>query len=119
MNRGIVLIWWGMIIATVAAVVPIAVTLLSKALDSARNIERYTAEALDGGVKIAGNTANVVALKDTISVAPRLLEAAGSLQTHTAAIASALAPSAATDTSSEDVGGGKGNGRVDSEEVVL
>ncbi len=92
MNRGIAIIWSGMLIATVTAVVPIAVTMLSKALDAARNIERYTAEALEGGVKIAGNTANVAALKDTISVATGLLAGAGSIKGHTGAIGAALAP---------------------------
>ncbi len=116
MNRAIAAIWWGMLIATVAAVVPAAVTLLSRALDAARNIERYTAEALDGGVNIASNTANVVALKDTISVATGLLAAAGSLEGHTSAIASALAPTTGTGVKS---GNGTGNGTGNAGEVQL
>lgn len=114
MNKSIAVIWWGMLIATVAAVVPIAVTLLSRALGAAKQIERYTAEALEGGVKIAGNTANVAALKDTISVAPALLSAAGSLEQHTAAIASALAPSLPAKKPSK----GSGNGRATAEEIL-
>jgi hypothetical protein len=112
-NKRIAVIWWGMLIATVAAVVPIAVTLLSRALEAAQRIERYTAEALEGGVKIAGNTANVAALKDTISVAPALLSAAGSLEQHTAAIASALTPS----PPATKPGKGSGNGRAATEEI--
>lgn|GEM_PF-3092218 len=108
MNRAIAAIWSGMLVATVVAVVPLAVNLLNRALKAAQQIERYTEEALDGGVKIAGNTANVVALKDTISVAPRLLDAASSLEQHTAAIASALAPAPAAPS-----GDGTGNGRVE------
>jgi hypothetical protein len=81
-----------MLIATVVGVVPAAVSLLSRALHAARQIERYTAEALDGGVKIAANTASVSALKDTISVAPKLLSAGSHIEQHTAAIAAALAP---------------------------
>lgn len=109
MNKSIAVIWSGMLVATVAVVVPVAVTLLSRALEAAKNIERYTAEALDGGVKIAGNTANVAALKDTISVAPTLLSAASSLEQHSAAIAYALAPSAPA--------AGTGNGRATHEEI--
>ena len=111
MNRSIAVIWWGMLIATVAAVVPVAVTLLSRALKAAQNIERYTEEALAGGVQIAGNTANVAALKETISVAPGLLAAASSLEQHTATIASALAPDR------PGPGNGTGNGRATGEDI--
>ena len=116
MNKSIAVIWWGMLIATVAAVVPIAVTLLSRALGAAKQIEKYTAEALEGGVKIAGNTVNVAALKDTISVAPALLSAAGSLEQHTAAIASALTPTAPT-APAKKPRKGTGNGRAAAEEI--
>lgn len=117
MNRGIAGIWWGMLIATVAAVVPIAVALLSRALVAARNIERYTAEALAGGIKIAGNTANVAALKDTISVASGLLEGAGSIKGHTGAIGAALAPATAVASPEPSKPGGNGTGNA--EEVQL
>lgn len=117
MNRGIAAIWWAMLIATVAAVVPIAVTLLSRVLQAARNIERYTAEALAGGVKIAGNTANVAALKDTIAVASGLLEGAGSIKEHTGAIGAVLAPAPA-DVSLEPAKL-SGNGTGNAEEVRL
>lgn len=123
MNRGIAAIWSGMLIATVTAVVPIAVTMLSKALDAARNIERYTAEALEGGVKIAGNTANVVALKDTISVATGLLAGAGSIKGHTGAIGAALAPGptptvAASPSSNNGKGKSKAKGNGNGVEEV-
>ncbi len=117
MNRGIAAIWWGMLIATVAAVVPVSVTLLSRALVAARNIERYTAEALAGGVKIAGNTANVAALKDTISVASGLLAGAGSIKEHTGAIGAALAP--ASEAVSAEPSKVTGNGTGNVEEVKL
>jgi len=113
LNKSIAFIWWGMLIATVAAVVPIAVTLLSRALEAARQIERYTADALDGGVKIAGNTANVAALKDTIAVAPALLSAAASLEKNSAAIASVLTPSPGPST----LASVSGNGRAAHEEA--
>lgn len=106
MNRSVAVIWWGMLIATVVAVVPVTVSLLSRALTAARQIERYTADALEGGVKIAAHTANVSALKDTISVAPRLLTAAHHIEQHTAAIAGALAPTDSTTLRSNGHGEG-------------
>jgi hypothetical protein len=95
------IIWSGMLVATVAGVVPVAVTLLSRALTAARQIERYTAEALGEGVRIADHTSSVAALKATISVAPRLLRAGSHIEQHTAEIAAALAP------------GGSANGRAE------
>lgn len=105
MNRAVAVIWSGMLVATVVGVVPVAVTLLSRALTAARQIERYTADALDGGVKIAEHTGSVAALKDTISVAPKLLRAGSHIEQHTAAIAAALAP------------GGSANGQAEGEEI--
>ena len=67
MNPWIAAIWWVMLIATVVVIVPMAVGLLFRAVTAARSIERYTAEALAGGVGIAQNTANVVALQQTIA----------------------------------------------------
>ncbi len=91
MNRIVAAIWSSMLIATVVGVVPIVVDLLRRALAAARNIERYTAEILAGGVGIADNTANVAALKDTLAAAPQLLAGAQSIERHAAAIKSALA----------------------------
>ena len=91
MNRVVGAIWSGMLIATVVGVVPAVVSLLRRALAAARHIERYTTEILAGGVGIAGNTANVAALKDTIAVAPGLLAGAQSIERHAATIESALA----------------------------
>jgi hypothetical protein len=79
-----------MLVATVVAVVPAAVALLARALNAARQIERYTAEALDGGVKIAEHTAHVAALKDTIAVAPKLLRAGSHIERHSAEVVAAL-----------------------------
>ncbi len=90
MNRVVGAIWSGMLIVTVVGVVPAVVGLLRRALAAARNIERYSAEILAGGVGIAGNTANVAALKETIAAAPGLVAGAGSIERHAAAIRSAL-----------------------------
>ena len=90
MNVWIAAIWWVMLIATIVVIVPMAVTLLIRAVTAARNIERYTAEALTGGVGIAQNTANVAALQQTIAVATQLLAGAESIERSTAAIGTAL-----------------------------
>jgi len=90
MSRAVTIIWSGMLIATVVGVVPVVVRLLSRALTAARNIERYTAEILEGGVGIANNTASVAALKETIAAAPLLLAGAESIERHAAAIKGVL-----------------------------
>lgn len=91
MNRNVAVVWIGMLVATVLGVVPVAVALLQRALRAALNIERYTAEMLEGGVGIAGNTASTVALKDTIGAAPLLVGGASALEKTTARIEAALA----------------------------
>ncbi len=95
MNRIIAAIWGGMLLATVAGVVPTVVALLRRAVAAARNIERYTGEILTSGVGIATNTANVAALKDTLSAAPRLLQEAQSITGHAATIEARLGGTAA------------------------
>jgi len=97
MSRIVGAIWTGMLIATVVGVVPAVVGLLRRALSAAQNIERYSTEILTSGVGIAGNTANVAALKETLAVAPGLLAGAQSIERHTAAIKRALAPDASAD----------------------
>ena len=105
MNPWIAVIWWVMLIVTVLVVVPMVVALLIRAVTAARNIERYTAEALAGGVGIAQNTANVAALQQTIAAATQLLAEAESIERSTATIGTALgAPD-------------RGNGRTDWEEA--
>jgi hypothetical protein len=90
MNPWIAAIWWIMLVAVVLVVVPMVVALLFRAVTAARNIERYTAEALAGGVGIAQNTANVAALQQTIGVATQLLAGAESIERSTATIGTAL-----------------------------
>lgn len=97
MNRGVGVVWTGMLIATVIGVVPAVVGLLMRALTAARNIERYSAEMLTAGVGVATNTANVAALKETLGVAPRLVAGAGSIERHAAAIETALARTGAAE----------------------
>jgi apolipoprotein N-acyltransferase len=90
-NRNIAIIWIGTLLATVLGIVPAVVALLQRALRAALNIERYTAEMLQGGVGIAGNTASTTALKDTIGAAPLLVGGADALEKTTARLEAVLA----------------------------
>lgn len=94
MNRIVAAVWSGMLLATLAGVVPIVVSQLRRGLAAARNIERYTAEILGAGVGIAENTASVAALKDTLAAAPLLLTGAQSIEQHAGKIVAALGGSA-------------------------
>ena len=100
MNRAVATIWSFMLVATGVAVVPIAVNLLRRALRSALNIERYSAEILNSGVGIANNTAHVAALQGTLAVAPQLVGGAESIRGHVTAIEAALGNGS---TATEDV----------------
>jgi hypothetical protein len=86
---GVYVIWWATLILAVV-VLPLAVYLLHRALMAARQIERYAARALEAGEGIAGNTHNIGALEDTISVATGILETAGSIEGRTGTIEQVL-----------------------------
>jgi hypothetical protein len=83
-------IWILVLAVAVLVILPLTVYLLQRALNAARNIERYFAEMRDTGVGIANNTQHVKALDDTIQVAGQLLETANSINEHAAAIETAL-----------------------------
>jgi hypothetical protein len=83
-------IWIIVLAVAVLVILPLTVYLLQRALNAARNIERYLAEMRDAGVGIASNTQHIKALDDTIQVAGQLLETAGSIDEHAATIESAL-----------------------------
>ncbi len=80
------ILWWVLLIVAVAVVLPILVYLLHRTLNAARGIEHYFGRALDAGLGIAGNTANVAALEDTIAVAGGILETAAQIDEHAATI---------------------------------
>ena len=82
---------WGFVLAVaVLVILPLAVYLLHRTLTAARNIERYLAEMRDAGLGIAGNTANVKALDDTIGVATQILAVASDIKEHSATIEKTL-----------------------------
>lgn len=84
-------LWWATLIIAVVVIVPLVVHLLHRTFSAARQIERYAATALTAGVGIAGNTANIAALEQTISVATDILDTAGAIEEHTGTIEQALA----------------------------
>jgi len=82
---------WGITLAiAVFVILPIALYLLHRTWLAARNIERYFAEMRDAGVGIAGNTAHIKALDDTIAVATQILQTSSQIKEHTGAIETTL-----------------------------
>lgn len=84
-------IWWTVLLLVLVVIVPLAVSLLHRTLRAALQIRRYLGEMLDAGVGIAGNTASVPALKETLGAAEKMVRAAGNLRQHSAVIAGVLA----------------------------
>jgi len=84
-------IWWLTLIVAVVVVLPLAVYLLHRTLMTARQIERYAAEALAAGLGVARNTENISALEGTISTATEILETSRSIEEHTGIIEEVLA----------------------------
>ena len=84
-------IWAATLLLVVVVIVPLAVLLLHRTLRAAISIRRYLDEMLAAGVGVAGNTASIAALDDTISVAGTMVEVAGNIKQHSATIASVLA----------------------------
>jgi len=67
---------WGVTLFLITfVVVPLALYLLHRTLAAARSIERYARESLAAGVGIAGNTAAISALEQTLATAGSLVEA--------------------------------------------
>ena len=83
-------IWWTVLLIVVIVIVPLAIVLLHRTLRAARSIRRYLAEMLAAGVGIAGNTASITALNETIGVAGTMLKVAGNLEAHSGTIATVL-----------------------------
>jgi hypothetical protein len=89
------LIWLVTLLIVVGAVVPVAVLLLHRTLRAAWAIRRYLDEMLAAGVGIAGHTASIAALDDTIKAAGAMVEVAGGIKKRTGAMAGVLAGRAA------------------------
>lgn len=83
-------IWWTALILTLVVFVPLAVYYLNRLFKAALSIRRFAADALQAAAGIAGNTANIVALDSTISVAGQILGTAGSVAGKLGTIADVL-----------------------------
>jgi hypothetical protein len=85
------LIWVATLIIVVVVIVPLAVHLLHRTLKAAIAIRRYLDEMLAAGVGIAGNTASIRSLDDTIAVGSNMVRVAGEIKGHSGTIATVLA----------------------------
>jgi len=61
-------LWWGALAVTVVVVVPLAIYLLHRTWRAAREIQRYTREALEAGQGIADHVSHLTKLDDTVGV---------------------------------------------------
>lgn len=84
----------------IVVIVPLAIALLHRTFHAAWSIRTYLREMLRAGVGIAGNTASVSALNDTIKTAGVLVATAGSIKQHSGTIASVLSTRASRGTAS-------------------
>lgn len=89
------LIWLVTLLLVVVVIVPLVTLLLHRTLRAALAIRRYLDEMLAAGVGIAGHTASIAALDDTIAVAGAMVEVAGGIKSHSGTIATVLAARAA------------------------
>lgn len=86
------LVIWGMTLLVIALIiVPLAIALLHRTLTAARSIESYLGEMAQAGMGVAGNTASIPALDQTIETAGAMAGVAASLEHRSAAIAGVLA----------------------------
>lgn len=89
------IVWLVTLLIVVLVIVPLAIVLLHRTLRAAQSIRRYLDEMLAAGVGIAGHTASIAALDDTIVVARSMVRVAGDIKSHSGTIASVLAARAA------------------------
>ena len=82
---------WGVTLAIVALIiVPVALSLLGRALTAARNIQGYLHDMLEAGVEIVGHTEAIPALNDTIATAAAMKPVTEAIETKTGVVAGML-----------------------------
>jgi hypothetical protein len=84
-------IWTIGLVVTLVVFVPLAVVLLHRLWRAARSIQIYAREALVAAAGIAGNTAQIGALDDTIGVASQMLATATAIEQKLSAATGILA----------------------------
>ena len=90
-TTGVATVWTVTLLVVVLVIVPVAVSLLRRALRAARNIEGYFSDMKDAGVLIAGHTAAIPALDRTIETAVAMKPVADSINDKSAIVATLLA----------------------------
>lgn len=83
-------IWIVTLLIVALVIVPVALVLLSRALTAARAIERYLADMLEAGVKIAGHSAAIPALDETLATAAAMKPVAEAIDAKTGTVAAVL-----------------------------
>lgn len=73
-------LWWVALGLTVVVIVPLAIYLLHRTWQAARNIRRYTAEALEAGAGIVENVSDAAALGETEAAGAHLVRRSASLR---------------------------------------
>lgn len=86
MDPGVAVIWIVTLAVIVLIVTPYVLYLCWRLIRGAHNIELHFAVTLQAAVGVVGNTSHTKALEDTIGVAGGMLETAGKLDEHSAAI---------------------------------
>jgi|TARA_B100000315_G_scaffold254068_1_gene294316 hypothetical protein len=75
MSFAAIFVWSLTLVVVAIVIVPVAWTLLHRTLSYTRSIEQYASEMLTSGVGVAGNTANISALDQTIEKAVGIINA--------------------------------------------
>ena len=88
-------IWIASLVIVALVIVPVAINYLRRALKASRAIEHYLADMLTAGVAIAGHTAAVPALDETIGAAVAMRPVAEGIEAKTGLVATLLAGRAA------------------------
>ena len=86
----VLVLWWIALGLTLLVILPVTVILLHTTWRAASNIRRYTAEVLEAGLGIAGNTAALTALDETVGLAGTIVERTEALQGLTAEVKGVL-----------------------------
>ncbi len=85
------IIWWAVLAVAVFVILPFVIILLHRLFRAARAIDRYSERTLAAGVGVAGHTAAIPALDQTVATATEILGTASLIEQHTRAMKEALA----------------------------
>jgi hypothetical protein len=83
-------IWILTLLVIVFVITPLVLTLCWRLVSGARDVHHHFAGTLEAAVGVVENTSHVKALQDTIGVAGGMLDTAGRLDQHSAAIENLL-----------------------------